>query len=333
MEKTLEAWNGTEQEKEGDKEKKRNVIELKNVVKNYEGFQLDNISFEVPRGSIVGFIGQNGAGKTTTISLILDLIQRDGGEITVFGKDVISDGVAIKEDIGVIFDEMGYHENMTPLQLGKMFAQIYKNWNGEEYKNYLTGFGLPYKKKCGAFSRGMRMKLQLAVALSHGAKLLILDEPTSGLDPIIRNEVLEIFQEYVMTEEHTIFLSSHILEDLERIADEIIFIDKGRILLSGNKDEMLFRHGILKCSNEDMERIDGAYIVDMRSSSFGTEILVNDYSACARKYPDMVLEHAGLEDIMLFYVQRNNKMNRSRKSKIKNGSSKIKNESSPDEED
>lgn len=321
MEKTLEAWNETEQKKAGDKEEQRNVIELKNVVKNYEGFRLDNISFVVPRGSIVGFIGQNGAGKTTTISLILDLIKRDGGEITVFGKDIISEGVAIKEDIGVIFDEMGYHENMTPLQLGKMFAQIYKNWNGEEYKEYLTGFGLPYKKKCGAFSRGMRMKLQLAVALSHGAKLLLLDEPTSGLDPIVRNEVLEIFQEFVMTEEHTIFLSSHILEDLERIADEIIFIDKGKILLSGNKDEMLFRHGILKCPNEDAEKIDGAYIVDMRSSSFGTEILVNDYSACARKYPDMVLEHAGLEDIMLFYVQRYNKMSRSTKSGIINDNS------------
>lgn len=195
-------------------EEMKNVIELKNVSKDYGDFKLDNISFEVPEGCVCGFIGQNGAGKTTTIQLILDTIARDSGEITLFGKSIDGDSASLREDIGLVFDEMGFHEFLTAKQINTIMKNVYKNWDEALYFDYLKRFSLPSKKACGSFSRGMRMKLQIATALSHGAKLLIMDEPTSGLDPIVRNEMLQIFREYVVKEDHTILLSSHITGDL-----------------------------------------------------------------------------------------------------------------------
>ena len=224
-----------------------NVIELKNVTKDYGDFKLDNVNLCVPQGCIYGFIGQNGAGKTTTIQLILDIIKRDSGDIRVFGKDIIKDGVVLKEDIGVVYDEMGFHEFLTAKDINNIMKKIYSNWSEETFFNYLTRFSLPTKKRCGAFSRGMRMKLQIAVAMSHNAKLLIMDEPTSGLDPIVRNEILDIFQEFVVDENHTILLSSHITVDLERIADMVAFIDHGKIILDGDKNEIIEKHGLVKC--------------------------------------------------------------------------------------
>ena len=170
-------------------EEMKNVIELKNVSKDYGDFKLDNISFEVPEGCVCGFIGQNGAGKTTTIQLILDTIARDSGEITLFGKSIDGDSASLREDIGLVFDEMGFHEFLTAKQINTIMKNVYKNWDEALYFDYLKRFSLPSKKACGSFSRGMRMKLQIATALSHGAKLLIMDEPTSGLDPIVRNEM------------------------------------------------------------------------------------------------------------------------------------------------
>lgn len=277
------------------------VIEVNKVSKDYGTFKLDNISFNVPRGSICGFVGQNGAGKTTMIQLILDAIKSDGGNIKVFGKDVVNQ-VAYKDDIGVVFDEMGFNEYMTPLQIGRMMSYIYSKWDQEEYMSYLEKFGLPATKKCGKFSRGMRMKLQIAVAISHKATLLIMDEPTSGLDPIVRSEILAIFQDYVLDENNTILMSTHITSDLEKIADEIVFINAGKIILQGNKDEILETHGILKCKKEDADTIDKKYIVHKSQSAFGVDVLVNDKKTCAREYPDMTIDSAGLEDIMVFYV-------------------------------
>ena len=279
-----------------------NVIELKNVVRDYGDFKLDHISFAVPEGSVCGFIGQNGAGKTTTINLILDIINRDEGEINLFGKPVDQNHAYVREDVGVVFDEMGFHEFMTAKDINIMMKNIYKNWDEKVFFEYLRKFSLPSKKKCGAFSRGMRMKLQIAAALSHKAKLLIMDEPTSGLDPIVRNEMIGIFRDFVVEEDHTILLSSHITGDLEKIADEVVFIDGGKIVLSGNKDEILEKHGILKCKKEEASKVSEALIVGVEEEAYSTSILVNDRHAAAKLYPDMVLEEAALEDIMIYYV-------------------------------
>lgn len=282
----------------------RNVIEVKNVTKDYGDFKIDNISFAVAEGSVCGFIGQNGAGKTTTIKAILDVINVDAGEIFVFGQDVKIDSARLREDIGVVFDEMGFHEFMTGKDINIMMKNIYKNWDENVFFEYLKKFSLPSKKPCGDFSRGMRMKLQIAVALSHNAKLLIMDEPTSGLDPIVRNEMLQIFREYVIEEDHTILLSSHITGDLEKLADEVVFINGGRIVLAGNKDEILEKHGLLKCKKDELREISDELIVHTEVETFGVTVLVNDKNACEKLYPQMVIEQASLEDIMLFYVSR-----------------------------
>ncbi|MBO4783823.1 MAG: ABC transporter ATP-binding protein [Lachnospiraceae bacterium] len=281
-----------------------NVIELKDVVKDYGDFKLDKISFAVPEGSVCGFIGQNGAGKTTTINLILDVIKKDAGEVLLFGQPVDGKSASLREDVGVVFDEMGFHDFMTGKDINIMMKNIYKNWDEEVFFDYLKRFSLPSKKPCGKFSRGMRMKLQIAVALSHHAKMLIMDEPTSGLDPIVRNEMINIFREFVVEEDHTILLSSHITGDLEKIADEVVFIDGGRIVLSGNKDEILEKHGILKCKKEEISKISESLIVSFEESSFGAEVLVNDRHAAAKLYPDMLIEPALLEQIMIFYVNK-----------------------------
>ncbi len=282
----------------------KNVIELANVTKDYGDFKLDNISFTVPEGSVCGFIGQNGAGKTTTINLILDIIARDNGDVRVFGQNVDQNSAALREDIGVVFDEMGFHEFMTGRDINIMMKNIYKNWDEAAFFEYLKRFSLPSKKKCGDFSRGMRMKLQIAAALSHKAKLLVMDEPTSGLDPIVRNEMTDIFREFVLQEDHTILLSSHITSDLEKIADEVVFIDGGRIALAGNKDEILDKHGILRCKKEALSKISPSLVIGSETSSFGCEVLVNDRHAAAKLYPDMVCESASLEQIMLYYVSK-----------------------------
>ena len=280
------------------------VLELFDVTKRYDDFTLDHVSFQVPRGCICGFIGQNGAGKTTTIQLILDIIKKDEGSIRVFGRDMEKEGAILKEKIGVVFDEMGFHEFLTATEINRVMKNVYANWKEDLFFDYLKRFSLPRKKRCGSFSRGMRMKLQIAVALSHEAELLIMDEPTSGLDPIVRNEILQIFQEYVMEENHTILLSSHITGDLERIADMVTFINRGKIVLSGNKDKILESHGLIKCKKDDLKKIDGKDMVSYRQSAFGVEVLVADREKCAKKYSSMVMEQTTLEEIMIFYVNR-----------------------------
>lgn len=285
----------------------KNVVELKGVTKDYGDFKLDQVSFTVPEGSVCGFIGQNGAGKTTTIKLMLDVIKANQGEIRLFGENIEKDSARLREDIGVVFDEMGFHEFMTGRDINIMMKNIYKNWDEDVFFDYLKRFSLPSRKQCGDFSRGMRMKLQIAVALSHHAKLLIMDEPTSGLDPIVRNEMLQIFREFVIEEDHTILLSSHITGDLEKLADEVVFINAGKIVLAGNKDDILEKHGLLKCKKSELEKISKPLIVNVQPGTFGVEVLVNDRKACEKLYPQMVIEPATLEDIMLFYVNKDSK--------------------------
>lgn len=279
-----------------------NAIEIKNLCKQYDGFALKNVEFFVPKGCIMGFIGQNGAGKTTTIRAILNMLNLDSGDIHILGYDYREEEQQAKEDIGVVFDEMGFHKVLSPIQLNKMFRGIYKNWEEKTFFDCLERFGLPARKKVGKFSRGMQMKLQIAVALSHRARLLIMDEPTSGLDPVVRNEILDAFLGFVEDEDHSILLSSHITSDLERIADYITFIHQGKILLSDERITILENHGLLKCSREDAAIVDESNIVGKRLSRFGAELLVKDKEQCKRKYPKLLLEDVNLEEIMLFYV-------------------------------
>ena len=284
-----------------------NAIEIKGITKKYDGFTLDNVSFDVPKGSIMGFIGQNGAGKSTTIRSLLNIIPVSSGEIKLLGLDHIKDEKEIKERIAVVFDELPFHDVFNAKDMSRIFEGIYPKWNRNEYMRYLERFELPRKKKIGEFSKGMKMKLQIACALSHEAELIVMDEPTSGLDPVVRDEILRIFMEYLEDGERSILMSSHITSDLEKIADSITFIDRGKILLSGYKDEILETHGVIKCSKEQLEEIDSADIVSARVNAFGAEVMVSDREAAGYKYSGLMLDLTTLEEIMLYYVNRDKK--------------------------
>lgn len=281
-----------------------NAIELKSVTKRYDGFTLDNVSFEVPKGCIMGFIGQNGAGKTTTIRSLLNITKIDEGGITLLGLDHAKEEKEIKKRLAVVFDELPFHDFFTANDMAKIFEGIYPHWDNKLYLQYLDRFQLPRKKKIGQFSKGMKMKLQIACALSHNAELLVMDEATTGLDPVVRDEILHIFMEYLQDGERSILMSSHITSDLEKIADSVTFIDRGRILLSGYKDEILENHGILKCSKEELADIDNADIVSVRTNSYGAEVMVHDREAAARRYDGAIIDPASLDDVMLFYVRK-----------------------------
>lgn len=284
-----------------------NAIEINGITKRYDGFALDNVSFSVPKGCIMGFIGQNGAGKTTTIKSILHITDINAGEIKLLGLDHIKDETEIKKRTAVVFDELPFHDIFTAKDMAKIFEGMYEDWDNKTYNSYLERFELPVKKKIGKFSKGMKMKLQIACALSHNAELLIMDEATTGLDPVVRDEILHIFQEYLQNGERSVLMSSHITSDLEKIADMVTFIDKGKILLSGFKDEILDSHGILKCSKEQLSEIDPEDIVSTRLNSFGAEVMVSERENAAYKYRELVLDPASLDDIMLYYVHKSAK--------------------------
>ncbi len=281
-----------------------NAIEINGLTKKYDGFTLDNVSFSVPKGSIMGFIGQNGAGKTTTIKAILNIISKDSGTIKIFGLDNVKDEVEIKENIAVVFDELPVHDALSVRNINIIMRDIFSRWDESVFFGYIERFGLPIKKKIGQFSKGMKMKLQIAIALSHNAKLLVMDEATTGLDPVVRNEILDIFLEYLQDENNSILMSSHITSDLEKIADSVTFIDKGKILLTGYKDEILENHGIIKCTREDYSHIERSDFISARINDFGVSVMVDDAEKAQRKYSGMIIEKADLEEIMLYYVNR-----------------------------
>lgn len=281
-----------------------NAIEISGLTKKYDGFTLDNVSFNVPKGSIMGFIGQNGAGKTTTIKALLNIIGRDSGSVKMLGLDNIKDEIAVKEQLAVVFDELPFHDQLNARSVSIILKNIFKEWDDEKYYEYLDRFSLPVKKKIGKFSKGMKMKLQIAAALSHNARLLIMDEATTGLDPVVRNEILNIFLEYLQDENNSILMSSHITSDLEKIADSVTFINKGKILISGYKDDILESHGVIKCSRSDYKDIAAEDIVSARLNDFGAEVMVADQSLCRKKYSGAVIDSTTLEEIMLFYVNR-----------------------------
>ncbi len=284
-----------------------NAVEIRNLTKRYDGFTLDNISFTVPRGIIMGFIGQNGAGKTTTIRSLLNIIPVDSGEIRLLGMDHIKEEKAVKERIAVVFDELPFQDIFTAANMAKIFNGIYSGWNNETFEGYLDRFQLPRRKKIGQLSKGMKMKLQIACALSHEAELLIMDEATTGLDPVVRSEILDIFLEYMQNEEHSILMSSHITSDLEKIADSVTFIDRGKLLVSGYKDDILESHGVVKCSKGDFRNIDPADFISARLNDFGAEVMVADRAGINKKYPGMVIDNTTLEEIMVFYVNKDRK--------------------------
>lgn len=281
-----------------------NAIELKDVTKRYEGFTLDKVSFNVPKGSIMGFIGQNGAGKTTTIRSLLNITSIDEGEIKLLGLDHIKDEFDIKNRLAVVFDEIPFHNVFNAADMARIFEGLYPQWDNSVYSQYLERFSLPSKKKIGEYSKGMKMKLQIACSLSHNAELLVMDEATTGLDPVVRDEILHIFMEYLQNGERSILMSSHITVDLEKIADSVTFIDKGKILLSGYKDEVLETHGILKCSKEEAQNMDKSDIVSVRLNEFGAEVMVSDRENASYKYSGSILDSASLDDIMLYYVHK-----------------------------
>ena len=284
-----------------------NAIEIKGLTKRYDGITLDNVSFDVPKGSIMGFIGQNGAGKTTTINALLNIVKKDEGEIKLLGLDSVKDEFEVKSQIAAVFDELPFDDRLNANDINKILREVFEQWSSETFFGYLDRFALPRKKKFGKFSKGMKMKLQIASALSHNAKLLIMDEATTGLDPVVRNEILDIFLEYLQNEEHTILMSSHITSDLDKVADSVTFIDKGKLLISGYKDDILDSHGVLKCTKNDYKEIDPEDIISARLSDFGAEVMVADRAECSRKYSGAVIDPTTLEEIMIYYVNRSKK--------------------------
>ena len=277
-----------------------NCIEIKGLSKSYGDFALKNIDLTLPGGSILGLIGENGAGKTTTIKCILNLIRRDAGEIALLGHDNIKEEQLAKQDVGIVLDECFFHDTLRPLDVGKVLAPAYKNWDGDLFQSYLDKFGLPEKKLIKEFSRGMKMKLSLSAALAHRPKLLILDEATAGLDPVIRDEILDEFLGFIQDEDHAILMSSHITSDLEKVADYIAYIHQGQVVLSDAKDAILDSYGRVGCTAAQLEAIAPDDVLRVRKGSFGCEALVKDRAAFARKYPMLLVERTTLEDIMLF---------------------------------
>jgi ABC-2 type transport system ATP-binding protein len=279
------------------------AIELDGVTKQYSNFKLDKVSFVVPKGCIMGFVGENGAGKTTTIKSILNLINLNDGIIKVFGLDYKKDERKMKEQIGVVFDESYFHDNLTINHISKIMGKIYSNWQDDVFEKYINQLKLPKDKIIKEYSRGMKMKLSLAAALSHQAKLLILDEATSGLDPIVRDEILDIFLEFIQNEEHTILLSSHITSDLEKVADYITFIHEGKIVFSKSKDDLIYCYGIVHCKKEDYDKLDKDHIVGVRKNQFGYEVMVDNKRELERYNKDLIIDNTSIEEIILYKVR------------------------------
>ena len=281
----------------------KNALEVSHLTKDYGSFKLDDVSFTVPGGTIMGLIGENGAGKSTTIKCILNLIRRDGGEIQVLGLDNLRDEQAVKAQVGVVLDETTFHDGLTAPQVGKILAKLYPNWDMALYQRYLDKFGLAGKKPVKTFSKGMKLTRSRAAAFAARPKLLILDEATSGLDPVVRDEILDEFLEFIQDEEHAILLSSHITSDLEKVADYVTYLHRGKVAVSGAKDELLDTYGRLVCARSDLEQVDPALLVGVRTGQFGCEALVRDKHAFTRFYPGLTVDPVTLEDIMVFTVK------------------------------
>ena len=280
-----------------------NIISVKNLCKSFEGFTLDNVSLQVPKGRIVGFIGENGAGKSTTINLILNELKRDSGTVEILGTDIWDNSV--KKEIGVVFDECNFHESFTAQNMARIFSGVYRTWDDSLFTSYMKKFNVPFSKTIGSFSKGMKMKLSIICAMAHRPKLLILDEATTGLDPVVRDEILDMFLDFIQDEERSIFFSSHIISDIEKIADYVILIHQGKIVFEEQKDTLIYQYGIIRCEKKQFADIQPEDYIISRKTNVSVECLVRDKEAVRRKYRNLVVDSASLEEIMLFYIKEN----------------------------
>ena len=278
------------------------ILQIKDLTKSYRDFKLDRVSFSIPKGSIMGLIGENGAGKSTTINAILGLIKKDKGTVRFWGKELDS-SKQIKENIGVVFDGINFYETLTPEKVGKICAAAYKQWDSSTYQKFLERFSLSKGKEIKTLSKGMKMKLSIAAALSHRPKLLILDEATSGLDPVMRADILEIFAEFVREGGHSILMSSHITTDLEKVADYITFIHRGKVLFCKRKSELCRDYGMIRCESDLFEKFDRADILAYRREGNQWNILVGDKEMAKNKYKNVVVDTITIEDMLLMYVK------------------------------
>lgn len=282
----------------------KNAIEVNKLIKKYDSkFQLGEINLCIPSGVIVGLIGENGAGKTTLIKSILNILHIDNGSIKIFEKDYLKEDTSIKEDIGVVLDDMFFPEILYVKDVDCIMKDVYKNWDSKQYSEYLKEFGINPNKQIKTLSKGMRKKLEIASALAHHPKLLILDEPTSGLDPVVRNEVLDIFLKFISDDKHTILLSTHITSDLEHIADNIVFIDKGKLVLEDTRDEIMDNYGILKCDIDYFKNVEKEDIISYKKNKYDYSILVKNRDKISKKYKKCIIDKVTLEDLMVLMIK------------------------------
>ena len=282
-----------------------NILELQKLCKSFpkSNFILDKLSFSLPYGAILGFVGENGAGKTTTIGCILNTVRKDSGMVKLFGKEMRDTDTDIREKIGVVYDGDNFPGFWSAKQLSQVMEGIYTQWDNALFQKYLENFHLPVKQKIKNYSRGMTMKLAIAVALSHHPQLLILDEATSGLDPIMRDEMLDVFLEFVQEESHSILLSSHITSDLEKVADYITFIHNGKLILTASKNDLVYHYAVMRCRESQFLALDPGDIIAYRKRDFQIDVLVDNGKEAQRKYKDAVVDHVSVDEIMLLLVK------------------------------
>ncbi|MDD2955499.1 MAG: ABC transporter ATP-binding protein [Oscillospiraceae bacterium] len=280
-----------------------NILEVTGLCRSLGDFSLQDVSFSLPRGTIMGLVGENGAGKTTIIRLILGGLAPDRGEIRLLGEDPRRAPAQVKERLGVVTDECCFYESLRPRDVACILRPLYSHWDDGLFGKYLRQFSLPENKTVKEFSKGMKMKLSIAAALSHHPELLILDEATSGLDPIVRDEILDIFLEFIQDETRGVLLSSHIVSDLEKTADYITFLHHGQVKFSEEKDLLLERYGVLRCGVQELEALNPSDRAAARETRFGASLLVPDREKAAQKYPGFVIDRARIEDIMLYMVK------------------------------
>lgn len=282
-----------------------NILELQQISKTFpkSNFTLDKLSFSLPYGAIMGFVGENGAGKTTTIGCILNTVKKDNGTIKLFGREMSDEDTDIREKIGVVYDGDNFPGFWTAKQLSQVMESLYKQWDNALFNKYLDDFHLPARQKIKDYSRGMSMKLAIAAALSHHPQLLILDEATSGLDPIMRDEMLDVFLEFVQEESHSILLSSHITSDLEKVADYITFIHNGKLIMTASKNDLVYNYAVMRCRESQFLALNPDDIIAYRKRDFQTDVLVSNGKEAQRKYKDVVLDHVSVDEIMLLLIK------------------------------
>ena len=282
-----------------------NILELQQISKTFpkSNFTLDNVSFSLPYGAIGGFVGENGVGKTTTIGCILNTVRKDNGTVKLFGREMLDADTALREKIGVVYDGDNFPSFWTAKQLSRVMAGFYAQWDDALFWHYLKRFQLLPEQKLKNYSRGMTMKLAIAAALSHRPQLLILDEATSGLDPVMRDEMLDVFLEFVQDERHSVLLSSHITSDLEKVADYITFLHYGRLLMTVSKNDLAYRYAVMRCRENQFRTLDSGDVIAYRKRDYQIDVLVSDGEAARKKYHDVVVDHVSIDEMLLLLIK------------------------------